>query len=161
MIEEPDWLPPLVLLANYEGDWNRYLEVLYGYFCQDFVTSSPVYGGMRVGLKRHPIVNGKEATFWHVISEGTLEADRLPDMRRCERIRWPRPILEAVQQRQVRCWKNHRGHEQRIVIALDDFSYVVVLAQRKAYVILWTAYCIENEHRRQKLRQEYEQASKS
>ncbi|MNH30689.1 hypothetical protein D3C79_909980 [compost metagenome] len=44
----------------------------------------------RLGLKRHPVIQGKEATFWHMISEGNDEAERLPDLRRCERIRWPR-----------------------------------------------------------------------
>ncbi len=38
----------------------------------------------------------------------------------------------------------------------EDFSYVVVLADRGEYVLLWTAYCVEQEHRRQKLRREYE-----
>lgn len=42
------------------------------------------------------------------------------------------------------------------MIALGDFSYVVVLADRGDYVLLWTAYCVEMEHRRQKLRREYE-----
>lgn len=160
MSAETAWLPPLVLLADYDGDWSRYLEALYEFLRQDFIASSPMYEGRRVGLKRYPVINDKEATFWHLISEGKVEADRLPDMRRCERIRWPRPIIDAVQQGRVRCWKNRREHESRIVIALDDFSYVVILAQRKTYVILWTAYCIEREHSRKKIRREYEEATK-
>lgn len=154
------WLPDLVLLADYGGDWDRYLNAIYEYFRQDFVVSSPVWQGNRVRLKRHPIEQGKEATFWHLISEGKTEADRLPDIRRCERIRWPRPIIEAGGKGQVCCWNNRRGHESRVVIALDDFSYVVVLAPRKDYVILWTAYWIETEHRRKKFRKEYEEAIK-
>lgn len=154
------WLPALVLLADHGGDWNLYLDAVYGYFRQDFVVSAPLWEGTRVALKRHPVEQGKEATFWHLISEGRTEADRLPDIRRCERIRWPRPIIEAVRAGRVCCWRNQREHEARVVIALDDFSYVVVLAQRKNYVILWTAYWIEREHRRKKLRKEYEEATK-
>jgi hypothetical protein len=154
------WLPPLVFLADYGGDWHRYLEAVYDFFRQDFVVSSPQWKGKRVGAKRHPIADGKEATFWHLITEGRTEAERLPDLRRCERIRWPRPIIEATPQGRVRCWTNRREHEARVVIALDDFSYVVVLAQRKGYVILWAAYCVEKEHRRQKLRKEFDRATK-
>ena len=161
MSADLSWLPPLVLLQDFEGDWSRYLQVLYEFFRQDFILSSPLYDGRRVGLKRHPVIDGKEATFWHVISEGKVEADRLPDMRRCERIRWPRPIIEAVLYGRVRYWKNRRGHESRVVIAVEDFSYIVVLAERKAYVVLWTAYCVEREHSRQKMRKEYEEATKS
>ena len=161
MSADLSWLPPLVLLQDFGGDWSRYLPALYEFFRQDFILSTPLYDGRRVGLKRHPVIDGKEATFWHVISEGKVEADRVPDMRRCERIGWPRPIIEAVERGRVRCWKNRREHESRIVIALEDFSYVVVLAQRKAYVILWTAFCVEREHSRQKMRREYEEATKS
>lgn len=154
------WLPPLVLLADYDGDWNRYLEAVYNFFRQDFIASSPKFDGKKIALKKHPVVDGREATFWHLISEGKLEADRVADFRRCERIRWPRPVIEAVRDGRVACWKNKRQHETRIVIALDDFSYVVVLAQRKGYVVLWTAYCVERQHRRVKLRREYEEATK-
>ena len=62
---------------------------------------------------------------------------------------------------QVRCCRNRKGHEWRIVIALDDFSYIVVLALREGYAILWTAYHVEREHRRAKLRKECEEALKS
>lgn len=56
-------------------------------------------------------------------------------------------------------WRSERaGDKDRVVIALADFSYVVVLADRGEYVILWTAYCVEHEHRRGKLRKEYERS---
>jgi hypothetical protein len=35
---------------------------------------------------------------------------------------------------------------------------VVVLADRGEYVILWTAYCVEQEHRRAKLLKECDRA---
>ncbi len=147
-------LPPLVLFEDYQGDWHQYLEAIYQYFCKDFVTSKPDYGGKRFALKRHPMIKGKEATFWHIISEGDVESERLPDLRRCERIRWPRPIIEGIKSSHLKYWRSKRKEEERIVIALADFSYVVVLADRGEYVLLWTAYYVEQEHRRQKLRRE-------
>jgi hypothetical protein len=156
MNSSSDLLPPLVLLEECEGNWHQYLETIYQIFCQDFVYSKPNFEGKRFALKRHPVIMGKEATFWHIISEGKVEDERLPDLRRCERIRWPRPMIEAFRSSHIRWWKNKRKEEERIVIALDDFSYVVVLADRGDYVLLWTAYCVEQEHRRQKLRREYE-----
>jgi hypothetical protein len=158
---DPPWLPPLVLLADHDGDWNLYLQALYEHFCRDFVSSCPQFGGRRVRLKRHPVTDSKEATFWHVISEGREEANRTPDIRRCERIQWPCALIESAGTDRVNCWKNSRKGETRIVIALTDFSYVVVLSQRNDYLVLWTAYCIEQQHRREKLRKEYESATKS
>jgi hypothetical protein len=156
------WLPPLVFLEDCDGDWPTYEDVLYRWFRNDFVESTPQWPGKRVGLKRHPMSRGKEATFWHFIQEGKVEDDRTPDLRRCERIRWPRPIMEAFPRgvassnARIRYWRNRRGTETRFVLALPDFSYVVIVADRGEYVLPWTAYCVEREHQRQKLRREFE-----
>jgi hypothetical protein len=32
-----------------------------------------------------------------MIQEGRTEDERTPDLRRCERIRWPRPIIERLE----------------------------------------------------------------
>jgi len=157
-----DWLPPLVLLADAGGDWHVYEEVLYGCFKRDFVDSLPFWPGKRVGLKRYPLSKGKEATFWHFISTGESEADREIDLRRCERIRWPRPMMEAFPNKPppmaspVLWWKSQRGTEWRYVLTLADFSYVVVVADRGEYVLPWTTYHVEHDHQRKKLRLDYE-----
>jgi len=156
MSADNSWLPDLVLLSDYGGDWLRYLEAVYEIFWHDFVVSPPaMFDGKRFALKRHPLEQGKEATFWHLISEGKVEQDRVPDLRRCERIRWPRAIIDADESVVCR-WKIQRGSDQRIVIALEDFSYVVVLTDRGEYVLLWTAYQVERNHRRESLKREYE-----
>ena len=156
-----EWLPSLVLLKDHGGDWNRYLAALYEFFKQDFIKTKPVFRGRRVGHKRYPVRRGKERTFWHLISAGKSEDERVPDIRRCERVRWPRPMIESVDISRVKCWPTRRRGENRFVVALCDFSYVVVLAERSGYIILWTAYCVEREHRRQKLRREWAKAGKS
>lgn len=156
------WLPPLVLLEECGGDWGAYEEVLYGWFRKDFLESKPRWPGKRVALKRHPLANGKEATFWHFIQEGKVEEDRTPDLRRCERIRWPRPVMEAfpgeatASNEGIIWWQNRRGTETRFILTLPDFSYVVVVADRGEFVLPWTAYCVEREHQRRKLRRECE-----
>ena len=151
-----DFLPALLLLEDYENNWEYYLDVIYRFFHQEFVKSKPNFQNKRFALKRHPVIRDKEATFWHIISEGEQESERTADLRRCERIRWPRPMIESLESGNVVWWKNKRKEEDRILIALTDFSYVVILADRGEYVLLWTAYCVEREHTRQKLRKEYE-----
>ena len=153
---DPSSLPDLVRLADHGGDWHRYVETIYQHFRQDFVVSKPAYPGKRFALKRHPVVDGKEATFWHITSEGNVEADRLPNLRRCERIRWPRLMIEAVADDGVKHWENQRKGKTRHLLALDDFSYVVVLADRGEYILLWTAFYVEVDRRRKKLELEYE-----
>lgn len=153
----PDWLPELIRLEDYGGSWQDYVEAVYDCFCKDFVLSKPTFAGKRFALKRHPELQGKEATFWHVTSEGEEELHRVPDLRRCERIRWLRPMIEATADCEVKSWRNRRkAGEERVVIALQDFSFVVILADRGEYVLLWTAYCVEHESQRRRMEKEYE-----
>jgi len=149
-------LPDLVLFEQYHGRWEDYLPVLYGHFVQDFVTAPPQFGGVRFALKRHPMIQGKEATFWHFISEGEDEASRIPDMRRCERICWIKPIIENANHSDIRMWEEDgRSNEKRIHLATSDWSYLVVLAHRGSYVLPWTAFFIDKEHRKKKLEKRY------
>lgn len=159
MQDKPEWLPELTQLVDYGGDWDKYLDAVYKFFKQDFVDSQPKFRGERLSLKRHPVIQGKEATFWHLISEGKYEPDRLPDLWRCERIRWPRPIIESQEQEpSLKVWENKREGETRICLWLsfDNEDYLVVLAKREGYLLLWTAYPLTWEHTKRKLQKEYE-----
>lgn len=161
-----DWLPPLVLMGDSGGDWAAYLDKVYHFFVADFVDSKPSYMGRRLGLKRHPIIDGKEATFWHMTSEGEIEADRTPDFRRMERIRWPKPVIENTEERQdapvVKVWRNVRSkNETRILIWVETEQYLVVLADRGDYILPWTAYQVTRSHQQRKLQKEYEKYWKS
>jgi hypothetical protein len=161
MTDATSWLPELITLADAGGDWNLYREAIYAIFCRDFLETKPIYPGKRFAMKRHPMALGKEATFWHLIQEGPVEEHRVPDFRRCERIRWPRPMIEGLQSGQVRVWKNIRGQSQRVVIAVSDFSYVVILDERDDFVLLWTAYFVERQHQRDKLAREFAESQKA
>jgi hypothetical protein len=156
MTDAPEWLPSLILFSDFNGNWDRYLEAIYACFNQDFIDSPPIFHGRRLGLKRHPMTHGKEATFWHMTSEGTDEESRIPDIRRCERIRWPKPVIEYVDDPKVKYWVSVKRNEDRIHIWLEDEDYVVVLADRRGFLLPWTAFLITREHTRSKLRKEYD-----
>lgn len=158
----PGWLPPLLPFDAFHGDWGAYVEALYGIFQKDFCGTRPPFQGRPLQLKKHPVEKGKEATFWHFIQEGSLEADRLPDLRRCERIRWPKPVIEAhAVEARIKIWPEVRtsrngGRELRWYLALCDFSYLVVLADRGTYLLPWTAYHLAHPHERRKLEKRWE-----
>ena len=157
MSDVDEWLPPLVLLGDYGGNWDVYLEAIYDWFKLDFIDSKPVFQGRRLGLKRHPVIHGKEATFWHMTSEGMEEENRTPDIRRCERIRWPKPVIDRSDDSAIKVWRNKRGREERICLWLERENYLVILADRGEYILPWTAYLIEQQHRQNKLQKEYEE----
>jgi hypothetical protein len=101
----PAWLPALICLSDFGGNWDRYQQGLYEVFRRDFLEARLYFRGLPLRLKRHPLADGKEATFWHFTSEGHVEAERTPDLRRCERIAWPRPIIERVDDPAVKVWE--------------------------------------------------------
>lgn len=145
------------MFDDHGGDWCRYLDALYAWFKQDFIDSKPTFQGRRLGLKRHPMTHGREATFWHIISEGQDEENRIPDFRRCERIRWPKPIIEREADLAIKFWRNRRGREERVCLWLVQENYLVILADRGEYILPWTAYLVEQSHRQRKLQREYEE----
>ena len=151
-----DWLPPLMEFNEYGGDWTVYLDAIYTAFRKDFVTSKPSFRGQRLGLKRYPEYDGKEATFWHMISEGNVEEERTPDFRRCERIRWPRPLIEHEAETEVLVRTESRAsNDDRIHIYLPNERYLVVLADRGNYILPWTAFYIEHENGHRKYLQRH------
>lgn len=155
MASYPEWIPELVYLEDFGGDFETYFEHVYELFKNDFINSKPEFRGRIIGLKRLPIEKGKVRAFWHVTHEGEVEADRIPDLRRFERIKWPRPIILNNRDPRIKCWRNKRNGEQRILLYLEEFRYLVVLADRGDYVLLWTTYVIEQSSRHEKLLKEY------
>ena len=158
-----EWLPDLVRLSDYDGSFSSYLEAIYRIFRRDFITSIPYLGGTsQQCFCNRQVIDGKEAAFWHLISEGPVENERVPDMRRCERIAWPRAIIEAFGPL-VYGWRSIRrigGRDRRrLVLSLQDFSYVVILTELRKGYLLVTAFQVETEHRRTKLRLEYQRAA--
>lgn len=150
------WLPPLITVEQYAHDWQRYVDGLYRHFEADFVASRPTCGSRKFGLKRLPIFQNREATFWHLLTEGDIETTRTYDEIRCARIKWPRAIIDAVGTHRLMYWQSTRKGNRYIVLGLPDFSYVVVLADRGKELLLWTAYPVETNHRRKSLEREWQ-----
>jgi hypothetical protein len=149
-------LPDLILLSSFDGDIQTYFEAVYQVFKADFVLSKPVFRGTRLGLKKYPLVDGKEYTFYHFTHSGMDEQARTPDLRRMERIRFPRPMIDGSQHPYLKVWKNKRGTNERFLIYHEEENYVVVLDQRKDYLLPWTAYTVDYPNQKRKLLKEYE-----
>ena len=154
-------LPDLIELSKFGGDFSKYLEAVYDLFKQDFIIKRPTYRGIRLGLKKHPQFEGKEATFWHMTSEGEDEATRNPDFRRMERIKWPAVLINQSEHPYLKVWENSRGNKTNILIFHEDEGYLVILRKGNGYILPWTAYLIQYTSRKRKLLKEYENYIKS
>lgn len=153
-------LPELIELNDFGGNFNEYLEAVYEIFKDDFVDSKPVYRGKRLGLKRFPLVENKEYTFYHMTHEGDIENERIPDLRRMERISWPRPMIDESEHKYLKVWRNTRrgsgGTKSRILILHEAERYLVILDDRGDYILPWTAYLIKGKSQLEKHLKEYE-----
>lgn len=81
-------LPDLIKLNDYQGNWPSYVEKLYACFVKDFKVDGVNYEEKRVGFIAEPFYQGKEFSFWHMITEGKIEEERIPDMLSVTLIIW-------------------------------------------------------------------------
>ena len=149
-------MPNLIFLEDYKGNFALYNEVVYAVFKNDFVKSRPVFQNKRLALKAHPLIDGKEYTYYHFTHSGNIETERIPNLRRMERIRFPKPMIDFSDDKSLKVWRNKRGTSERIFILHEIERYLVVLEDRKDYILPWTAYLIEDYNRLKKLLAEYQ-----
>jgi len=157
-------LPKLIELSKFGGDWEKFIDAIYLVFKSDFVESRPIFRGQRLKLKKYPLVDGKEYTFYHFTHSGDNESERSPDLRRCERIGWPKVLIENCDSFGLKVWEQERRNEKRICIWLQfasDPDYIVILAERKGYLLPWTAFLLTENHEKRKKQREYEAYKKT
>ena len=154
--EEQLIFPDLMLFNDFGNNFDDYIEAIYEVFKTEFVESQPLYNNLRVSVRRYPEVDGMHKTFYHITHEGEDEENRIPDIRRMERIRFPKFSIENSSHNDILIWKNKRGNDERIVLFNEAENYIVILTDRGEYYMFITAYFIERSHRKKKLLQEYE-----
>jgi len=151
--------PPALL--RFDGDWPSYEDAVYEAFLESFVRPSIEFQGCPVSAPYRPESRGKHFSFWHVISEAPHpsnrnEDDRIPNIKRCERIRWIAWAIEQANtgQNNVSWWENQRGRDTHIVIWVERWDFAVILGKRQNYYVLKTAYCDLRPSRRQAFEKE-------
>ena len=148
-------LPQLIFLEDYKGNFSLFNEAVYAIFKNDFVKSRPVFQNKRLGLKAHPLIDGKEYTYYHFTHSGNIETERIPDLRRMERIGFPKPMIDFSDDTNLKVWRNKRGTSERILILHEAERYLVILEDRQKYILPWTAYLVDDNSRLRRLLQCY------
>jgi len=143
--------PPSLL--SFQGDWATYEDTIYQAFLDSFVRADLKFRGWRVNAQYRPETRGKGFSFWHTISEAPNpnnrdEEDRIPNLRRCEHILWIRWVIEHAGKEGFPWWENQRGRNTHVVIWAQAHDFAVVLAKRRDYYVLKTAYAEIRPHRR-------------
>lgn len=154
-MSRPEWLPDLFQV----NPWTSIIyEELYCLFRKDFIESQPNYEGLTVWFFPEK-KNGKELVFWHLTTRDDKDAgERLPDLRRCERFPWIRPMLDQVGCPEELAWDYEEGDGTiKTYVWLDEYDFVVIL---KKYPDggrrLITSFWVEYGHKKRSLRKKYE-----
>ena len=154
-MENNCWLPQRVFFEDYNNDWAKYEEELYKIFVNDFITTRPMFESKQVNIRKKPIEHGKEEAFFHVTCKDYFKnRERVPDFRRCERIKWVKSFIENYQCDPTQCykcygvkvWSEPYKSKTRVHLFLEEEKYMVVLERRNRYYLLITAFYLEHEH---------------
>jgi len=154
-------LPDKITLVEFGGSFESFHKAVYEIFKKDFVDSKPTFEGKKLKLKKYPIVDDKEYTFYHFTHDGENEDERQPNLRRMERIGFIKPMINNSKSEKLKVWRNKRGTKERILIYHEEESFLVVLEDRGEYILPWTAYYVEHNFRRKKLLAEYDEYIKT
>ncbi|PYD81500.1 hypothetical protein CFR80_11245 [Komagataeibacter oboediens] len=134
-------------LIRFCSDWSAYESELNRVFITEIAQGGLTFRGNSVSCRRLPETDNRWAAFWHLIQEGQIETERTPDLRRCERIRWIRWVIENAETNpEIDIWENQRGTATNTLLWFRT-EYLVVLSHRNGYYLLKTAYCTEKRGR--------------
>lgn len=157
------WLPDLIICEDL-SKFNEYQENIYQIFKKDFIETHPEFFGKQVKIRFHPMEYGKEEAFFHVTCQDYLkDGERVPDLRRCERIRWVRGFIEnyncdssiCTSCDGIKIWDEPYKSNIRTHILLEPERYLVVVEKRPSYCLLITAFYFDQEHRLEKALKRY------
>jgi hypothetical protein len=162
-------LPELITLETLKGDWSKYLGFIYQSFLKSVVDAKLEFLGKPIRAPWHPPYDGKHYSFWHIISTAgkeTGEQNRIPDIRRCERILWIGCVIAnaTIEEhfKKIWCWQNQRegkrGINTHTILYLHSNRFLIVLREKPDCYQLVTAYTIEQTHHHCKLLKEKEES---
>lgn len=139
----PEWLPEKICVNPWTAETYN---VLYDIFCRDIRDADIYYRGYSVWIFRE-MDDGREKIFWHLTTRDVkpipiprrkrrfypkdqthTKAERYPDLRRCERLPWVRPLIEHSFDEKVTAWNYEEGNGTiRTYIWIRNFDFVVIM----------------------------------
>lgn len=155
MKSKPDWLPEMFPV----NPWTeKSYDSLYVVFRRDFINNQPNYRGYVVFIFPEQ-EDGKEKIFWHLTSRDDKETgERLPDLRRSERLPWVRPMIDNTLQPEVWDWDYEEGDGTiKTYVWLKDFDFVVILKKYdNGNRRLVTSFWLEYSNTKKKMQEKYD-----
>lgn len=156
-------LPPIITLDDFYGDFEKYDNYLYHeIFLKELYDYKVHFRGKLVALKTFPLYNDREDSYFHLTCKNfdKKSQERLPDLRRSERLCWLRPSIETdhtqlCNQSCFLVYERPYKSNTRICLLNPVDRYFIVLEERKNYYLLVTAFYIDYDNVLEKKLKEY------
>jgi len=154
-VASPAWLPDQFFIT---GDWDRDIQNLYDIFEADFKRRRCDFNGTRVIFDNRVLEGAFEEGFWHLVTQKDQRScERLFDGRRAECLPWCRAIIVNSSDPAVTAWEWREGNGKiRTYLWLEEADYVVILQRRGRAYFLITAYHVDGDSTRRRLKAKYE-----
>lgn len=140
-------LPMRLTYDMFNENLAQYIKALYNIFKKDFIDNKPSFQGKPVDIIHEQFFQGKERSFWHIISSGQEDVTRELDSDRCSRLPWVRPFIdENGSCDNYRFWIKwfDKTKKDRYYIWCTAVNYMVILEDRNTHFKLITAYKVMN-----------------
>jgi len=146
----------LKTLDLFHGDYERYDNFLYyKIYLQQLTKPALLFNNKQVKFKKFPIECEKEQAYFHLTTKAASKdvplSNREPDLRRCERLHWIRPIIETNHMKSCTqpcflCFEEEINGKNRINLFNKEERYLIVLEDRTDYFLLITAFYIDTDY---------------
>jgi hypothetical protein len=155
MGEKPVWLPELFAVELWSTE--LYGQLYTDVFCRDFKGESIFYRRCPVWFFQERS-RGFELVFVHLTSrKNSTTGEREIDLMRSARLPWARPLIENSTAPEVLAWDFEEDDGSiNTYIWLPDHDYAIIMRKMSDDSRrLITAYWVEFEHERRRLRKKY------
>jgi hypothetical protein len=151
MTDNCQYLPERKEISQYNGSWPDYVNALYAIFKHDLINNDVIFDGKRVDIIHQEIFDGKEKSFWHIVSEavskGDTDNDRIPNLERASRVPWIRPMIQGGDCEHY--FKYDLWHDKtnkiRTHIFCEETGFIVIIEDRGKYYKLITAFLLDEK----------------
>lgn len=168
----PEWLPEI---ASVNPWTDTTYEMLYEIFCRDIRDHHLKYADHDVWIFPE-MEDGKEIIFWHLTTREskpktvprrkrrfrqedllTAKSERLPDLRRCERLPWVKPLIENPSATEILAWDYQEGNRSiKTYIWIKESDFVVILKKYPDGTRrLITSFYVDNTYKREDFQRKY------
>lgn len=164
-----EWLPALLSISP----WGiKTYQFLYDVFCKEIRDAGLKIDGQFVVIPKETDADGVEELFWHLTTRKPQtvprrlkpylkieEGERLPDLRRCERLSWINPVTaKAFTVPEILAWDYEEGDGRiKTYLWLKKHDFVVIFKKLKSgRRLLITSFYVDRKYTRNNFQKKYD-----